>query len=219
MAVAATSTTVVLLADRVDVRTLSAETRERQVHARDLRLASRRGGRRVGDREPDVDLGERRRERRRDPSGAPRPTRQRSAKSTKRRSRWSKVLAIVGAVLLPIAGLALWSRNQLLNTDHYVQTVKPLASDPAIRRQLADRITEALHNTLDLKDRAADALPERAKFLAGTDRGCGRQPHPPDHAQRPRVRSVQTAVGGHQPRRAQPDRLHHHREERRLRST
>ncbi len=95
------------------------------------------------------------------------------ARSNKRRSRWSKVLAIVGAVLLPISGLALWSRNQLLNTDHYVQTVKPLASDPAIQAAMADRITDALHNTLDLKDRAADALPERAKFLAGPIAAAG----------------------------------------------
>jgi hypothetical protein len=95
------------------------------------------------------------------------------ARSTRRHSRWSKVLAIVGAVLLPIAGLAFWSRNQLLDTGHYVDTVKPLASDPAVRAAVADRVTEAVSNAIDLQDRADEALPDRAKFLAGPIAAAG----------------------------------------------
>ena len=87
-------------------------------------------------------------------------------RSNKRRRRWAKVLAVVGAVLLPIAGLTLWSRNQLLNTDRYVDTMKPLAEDPAVRAALADRVTQAVTDAVDLQDRAKEALPDRAKFLA-----------------------------------------------------
>jgi hypothetical protein len=97
----------------------------------------------------------------------------RRARSTRRHSRWSKVLAIVGAVLLPIAGLAFWSRNQLLNTGHYVDTIKPLASDPAVRAAVADRVTEAVSSAIDLQDRADEALPDRAKFLAGPIAAAG----------------------------------------------
>jgi len=87
-------------------------------------------------------------------------------RSARRRSRWSKVLAVIGAVLLPIAGLSLWSRNQLLNTDRYVTTMKPLASDPAVKAAVADRVSLAVSDAADLQNRAAEALPDRAKFLA-----------------------------------------------------
>ena len=69
-------------------------------------------------------------------------------------------------MLLPIAGLTLWSRNQLLNTDRYVDTMKPLAEDPAVRAGIADRVTQAVTDAVDLEDRAKEALPDRAKFLA-----------------------------------------------------
>ena len=52
------------------------------------------------------------------------------------RQRWSTILAVllivVGCVLAPLAGVALWARNQVTNTDRYVRTVAQLASDPAI---------------------------------------------------------------------------------------
>jgi hypothetical protein len=89
-----------------------------------------------------------------------------SERSRKRRDRWSKVLAVVGAILLPIAGLTFWSRNQLLNTDRYVQTVEPLAHDPAVRAAIADRVTTTVSDAVDIKDRAKEALPDRAGFLA-----------------------------------------------------
>jgi hypothetical protein len=88
-------------------------------------------------------------------------------RSRKRRNRWSKVLAVLGAILLPIAGLTFWSRNVLLNTDRYVQTVEPLAHDPAVRAAIADRVTTTVSDAVDIEDRAKDALPDRARFLAG----------------------------------------------------
>jgi hypothetical protein len=87
-------------------------------------------------------------------------------RSRRRRNRWSKVLAVVGAILLPLAGLTFWSRNQLLNTDRYVRTVRPLASDPAVRAALADRVSTVVSDAVDFEHRAEDALPDRAKFLA-----------------------------------------------------
>jgi hypothetical protein len=53
------------------------------------------------------------------------------------RQRWRTILAVllivVGCVLAPLAGVAVWARNQVTNTDRYVRTVEPLASDPAIQ--------------------------------------------------------------------------------------
>ena len=52
------------------------------------------------------------------------------------RQRWRTILAVVlivvGCVLAPLAGVAVWARNQVTNTDRYVRTVAQLASDPAI---------------------------------------------------------------------------------------
>ena len=89
-----------------------------------------------------------------------------ASKRRRRRSRWSMALVIFGAVLLPISGLTMWSRNQLLNTDRYVDTVAPLASDPTIKAAVADRLTEKVVEVADLQNRAQEALPDQAKFLA-----------------------------------------------------
>ena len=42
------------------------------------------------------------------------------------RQRWRTILAVllivVGCVLAPLAGVAVWARNQVTNTDRYVRT-------------------------------------------------------------------------------------------------
>ena len=61
------------------------------------------------------------------------------------RQRWRTILAVVlivvGCVLAPLAGVAVWARSQVTNTDRYVRTAAPLASDPAIQQAIADQIT------------------------------------------------------------------------------
>ena len=54
--------------------------------------------------------------------------------------RWRRVigalLVVVGCVLVPISLSAVWVRNTLLDTDHYVSTVGPLASNAQIQQAL-----------------------------------------------------------------------------------
>ncbi len=88
------------------------------------------------------------------------------ARSRRRRARAAMALVIVGAILLPIAGLSFWARNMVLDTDRYVDTVEPLASDPRVQAALADRLSEVIVEVTDIQARAAAALPERAAFLA-----------------------------------------------------
>lgn len=76
------------------------------------------------------------------------------------------VLLVLACVLAPIAGTSIWLKNQVTNTDRYVRTVKPLASDPAIQSTIADDVTKALFTRVDIQARAQAALPPRAKFLA-----------------------------------------------------
>jgi hypothetical protein len=67
-------------------------------------------------------------------------------------------------VLAPLAGVAVWARNQVTNTDRYVRTVAPLASDPAIQQAVTDQITTQIFTYLDvqgLTNQTVDALAEQ----------------------------------------------------------
>jgi len=77
------------------------------------------------------------------------------------------VLLVLACVLAPLAGTSVWLKNQVTSTDRYVRTVKPLASNPAIQSAIADDVTKALFNRVDVQAEAQQALPPRAKFLAG----------------------------------------------------
>jgi hypothetical protein len=84
------------------------------------------------------------------------------------RRRWRTVVAVllivVGCVLAPLSVVAVWTRNQVTNTDRYVQTVSPLASDPAIQNAIADQITAQVFTYIDVRGlttQAVQALTER----------------------------------------------------------
>ena len=84
------------------------------------------------------------------------------------RQRWRTIVAtlliVVGCVLAPLSVAAVWTRNQVTNTDRYVATVTPLANDPAIQNAVADQITAQVFNYIDvqgLTNQAVDALAER----------------------------------------------------------
>ena len=60
--------------------------------------------------------------------------------------------------------MAVWARNQVTNTDRYVRTVAPLASDPAIQQAVADQITAQIFTYLDVRgltNQTVDALATR----------------------------------------------------------
>src|SRR5262245_776523 len=61
------------------------------------------------------------------------------------RQRWRAIVAtlliVIGCVLAPLSVAAVWTRNQVTNTDRYVATVTPLANDPAIQNAITDQIT------------------------------------------------------------------------------
>jgi hypothetical protein len=84
--------------------------------------------------------------------------------------RWRRivgtVLLVVGCLLVPLSLSAVWVRNTLLDTDNYVATVGPLASDSDVQHAIANRVTDALFTNVDVEQKVADALPSRADFLA-----------------------------------------------------
>jgi hypothetical protein len=80
--------------------------------------------------------------------------------------RWVGVgvlLALV-ALLAPLAVVATWVHDEISDTDRYVETVTPLAADPAVQDAVAVRVTEAIFTRLDVEavtQEAVDALAEQ----------------------------------------------------------
>jgi hypothetical protein len=71
------------------------------------------------------------------------------------RRRWRTILAslliVLACVLAPLSVVAVWTRNQVTNTDRYLATVAPLADDPAIQNAIADQITAQVFAYVDIQ--------------------------------------------------------------------
>src|SRR6266542_3959607 len=81
------------------------------------------------------------------------------------RQRWqtvlTSVLIVIACVLAPLSAVAVWTKNLVTNTDRYVRTVAPLASEPAIQHALTDKITTKIFTNIDVQalyNQAVDAL-------------------------------------------------------------
>jgi len=66
--------------------------------------------------------------------------------------RWTgAVLLLVISSLLVVASVtARFARSEILNTDRYVETVAPLASDPDVQQAITTRVTDAVMTSADL---------------------------------------------------------------------
>ncbi|EFL21530.1 LigA protein [Streptomyces himastatinicus ATCC 53653] len=86
------------------------------------------------------------------------------------RSAVSALLILLGCLLVPVSVLTVWVHGIVLDTDRYVATVAPLATDPAIQEAAVDHVSDAVdlrHNsrkvTSDIADWLRDqGLPSRA---------------------------------------------------------
>jgi hypothetical protein len=78
------------------------------------------------------------------------------------RRRWRTIVAtlciVVACVLAPLSVVAVWTRNQVTNTDRYIATVSPLADDPAIQAAIADQITAQVFNYIDVQGLTTQAV-------------------------------------------------------------
>jgi hypothetical protein len=102
------------------------------------------------------------------------------ARPPRRRIRWRSVIAVVllflGCTLAPVSLVAVWTHNQISDTDRFVETVAPLAADPSVQEALTTRITTTVFQYVDveaLANEAIDALaaqglrPELAQRMHG----------------------------------------------------
>lgn len=84
------------------------------------------------------------------------------------------VLAIVmGLVALTLSPLAIWRRNVILNTDRYVATVAPLASNAGVRDAIVAQVDAHIEAGLPVTTYVKRVLPPRAaKVLASPIRSA-----------------------------------------------
>ncbi|MER6218388.1 hypothetical protein ABT213_30635 [Streptomyces sp. NPDC001674] len=84
------------------------------------------------------------------------------------RALGSTVLVFVASVLALLAVVAVWANSFIRDTDRYVATVAPLASNPDIQQAVTNRVTTAV---LDQAQRCAEVTSRR-----GARRAEGAQP-------------------------------------------
>ncbi len=84
------------------------------------------------------------------------------ARTSRRTSPWwavsSAVLITLACILAPLSVVSVWASTQLSNTDAYVQTVAPLADDPAVQDAVANEVTTVIFDNLDVQGFTTDAL-------------------------------------------------------------
>lgn len=74
--------------------------------------------------------------------------------------RWALTIAlcVLTAILMIVTVVSRYVRSELLDTDRYVETVSPLASEPAVQDAVADQVTSEIVTRLDVEQVAEDAL-------------------------------------------------------------
>lgn len=80
----------------------------------------------------------------------------------RRRSPWlnvaSATMLVLACVLAPLSVVSVWAKTQLSDTDQYVATVAPLASDPQVQKAVADDVTATVLEALDVEQVTTELL-------------------------------------------------------------
>lgn len=74
------------------------------------------------------------------------------------RSTAAVVLILIGALLAPVAVVGSWARGLVVSTDNYVDTVAPIAEDPLVQSAVANRITLAVVDALNVEQLTTQAV-------------------------------------------------------------
>ncbi|MGV9710661.1 hypothetical protein ACWDTI_08350 [Gordonia sp. NPDC003424] len=91
------------------------------------------------------------------PPSPPAPARQRNSGLVWRRIG-AGILVFLCALLALLSVTTRFVRSELLDTDHYVNTVAPLASNPAVQTQIVTTVTDQINNQVDIEATTKSAL-------------------------------------------------------------
>lgn len=75
------------------------------------------------------------------------------------------VLIALGGMFITASVPAIWGRNLVLNTDRYVETLRPLATDPGVQRAIVLAVDQQFEAYVDIRAALNEALPPRAAAL------------------------------------------------------
>jgi hypothetical protein len=88
-------------------------------------------------------------------AGDARSGQEQTAPRARRRLGWrgpvATLLIVIGCVLAPVSVLAVWTSDQVSNTDKYVANVSPLITEPAVRNALTGKISTAVTSQIDVQ--------------------------------------------------------------------
>jgi hypothetical protein len=100
-----------------------------------------------------------------------------TATRPRRRLGWRPIVSAtaitLGCILAPVAVVSAWLQSVVVDTDRYVDTVAPLADDPAVQSLVADEVTNQILTSIDVQalvDQALGALAD-----VGAERGLPEQ--------------------------------------------
>ncbi|HXW82701.1 MAG TPA: hypothetical protein VEJ84_24600 [Acidimicrobiales bacterium] len=77
----------------------------------------------------------------------------------------SVLLIVLGVLCLTLSPVAIWGRNLILDTNHYVETVKPLASNPGVQDAIVAQVDTQVEAHLDVEAYVKQVLPPKAATL------------------------------------------------------
>jgi hypothetical protein len=88
------------------------------------------------------------------------PSRAARSRSWRGRGRGTAaaLLIVLAVVLAPLSVVSVWARGVVTDTDRYVETVAPLADDPALQQAVADDLTDLVFRYVDVQGLTTQAL-------------------------------------------------------------
>ena len=116
------------------------------------------------------------------------------------------LLLVLGCGLAALSVVAIWLRVTLLDTDRYVDTVAPIAAQPAVQDAVAAKLESEIYTRIDFASLAREVLPERADVHGARDPDGRAVVHQrADHGVHA-LAALRGPVGRGQPARAHADR-------------
>jgi hypothetical protein len=76
------------------------------------------------------------------------------------------VLVVLVSVLLPLSVMSFWAINTVTNTNKYVETMAPIATNPVVIDHTSVRVTNELFSSLNVQKRITNLLPKKAEAIA-----------------------------------------------------
>lgn len=80
----------------------------------------------------------------------------------KRPGRWrafvSALLIVIAALLVPVSIVTAWARAELVDEEQFVNTLAPLAEDPAVQNMLIDETMDAVEAQVDFEQITTDVF-------------------------------------------------------------